>query len=120
MQPTGSMDMDMCQCQWLVEKVRSDDIYAQNLYAAMCNQEWQYQDVWTLLTGKTWSCTWRYAGGVVADIRGSGDYMEWYCSGSLGNPDNHGHTPRFYVGEGVVTEEIRWDLAEIWWYAFDH
>jgi hypothetical protein len=110
------MDMDICQCPDLVAKVRTDDMYAQNLYAAMCNQEWQYQDVWTVLTDRTWSCSWRSAGAIVADIRGEGDYMDWYCSGSLGNPDNHGHTPRCYVDEGVVTDEIRWDLAQIGWH----
>jgi len=111
--------MDMCQCRWLVEKVRGDDVYAQNLYAAMCNQTWQYQDVWTVLTDRTWSCSWRSAGAIVADIRGEGDYMDWYCSGSLGNPDNHGHTPRSFVGEGFVTDEIAWDLAQIGWHLVD-
>jgi len=119
MEPTGQMDMDICQCRWLVEKVQTDDIYAQNLYAAMCNQEWQYQDVWTVLTDRTWGCSWRSAGAIVADIRGEGDYMDWYCSGSLGNPDNHGYTPRAFVGEGVVTEEIAWDLAQIGWHPVD-
>jgi hypothetical protein len=119
MEPTGQMDIDICQCPDLVAKVRGDEVYAQNLYAAMCNQEWQYQDVWTLLTGKTWGCSWRSAGGIVADIRGEGDYLDWYCSGMTGNPDNHGHTPRHFVGEGTVTDEIRWDLAQIGWHPVD-
>jgi hypothetical protein len=116
MEATGHMDLDICQCWWLTEKVRGDEGYAQNLYAAMCNQAWQYQDVWTVLTDKIWSCSWRTAGAIVADIRGEGDYMDWYCSGSLGNPDNHGQTPERYVYEGYVTDEIRHDLAEIGWH----
>ena len=115
MEATGHMDLDICQCWWLTEKVRADDVYAQNLYAAMCNQEWQYQDVWTVLTDRTWSCSWRTSGAIVADIRSKSDYMDWYCSGSLGNPDNHGHTPNRFVGEGYITDEIRHDLAEIGW-----
>lgn len=113
--PTGQLDLDICQAPWIVEKVRADDAYAQNLYAAMCNMNWQYQDVWPLLKNETWSVTWRTAGAIVADIRGEGDYMDWYCSGRLGNPDNHGHTPRQYVGEGMVTDEIQDDLAQIGW-----
>ena len=114
-EPTGQMDMDICQARWIVEKVRADDAYAQNLYAAMCNMRWQYQDVWALLKDQLWSVSWRSAGSIVADLRGEGDYMDWYCSGSLGNPDNHGHTPGKYVGEGMVTDEIREDLAKIGW-----
>jgi hypothetical protein len=113
---TGNLDLDICQCADLVEKVRRDDIYAQNLYAAMCNIRWQYQDVVLILKDQYWSCSWRSAGAIVADIRGEGDYTDWYCSGSLGNPDNHGHTPRCYVGEGHVTEEIEQDMISIGWH----
>ena len=116
-EPTGQLDMDICQAKWIVEKVRNDDIYAQNLYAAMCNIRWQYQDVLPILKDQYWTVSWRTAGGIVADIRSEdGDYMDWYCSGSLGNPDNHGHTPRHYVSEGTVTEEIQHDLAAIGWH----
>ena len=115
-EPTHHLDFDICQCHWLVEKVRNNKNYAQNLYAAMCNQRWQYQDVWGVLTNQTWSCSWRSAGGIIADIRGGGeDYLNWYCSGMTGNPDNHGHTPKQYVGEGTVTDEIREDLDQIGW-----
>ena len=113
---THQLDMDVCQCDRMVKKIRNDDIYAQNFYAALCNQEWREEDVWEILQDKTWSCSWRSAGGIVADIRGEGDYMDWYCSGSLGNPDNHGHVPRQYASEGTITDEIRRDLARIGWH----
>jgi len=123
MEPTGQMDMDICQVPWLVAKVRDSDIYAQNLYAAMCNQEWQYQDVWTVLINKTWSCSWRSAGGIVADIRGKGDYMDWYCSGMIkSHPDDdivHRGEEEQRVREGTITDEIRWDLAQIGWHPVD-
>jgi hypothetical protein len=118
MEATGRLDLDICQCWWLTEKVRADDVYAQNLYAAMCNQEWQYQDVWTLLQDKRWSCSWRYAGEVVADIRGEGDYMDWYCTG-MGAWNLDGNLEQGYVGEGVVTSEIKWDLGQIGWQPID-
>lgn len=99
-EPTGQMDMDICQARWIVEKVRSDDDYAKKLYAAMCNIRWQYQDVITILKDKWWTTSWRSAGGVIADIRGEGDYMDWYCSGN----------------EGYVDPEIMADLADIGWH----
>jgi hypothetical protein len=119
-EPTHNLDFDICQCSWLVEKIRNNKNYAQNLYAAMCNQDWQYQDVWGVLTNQKWGCSWRSAGGIVADIRGGDEnYMDWYCSGMTENPDNHGHTPMHYVKEGTVTDEIRQDLVQIGWIPVD-
>jgi hypothetical protein len=120
MDTTGQLDLDICQCPALVDKIRTNESYAQNLYAAMCNQSWQHQDVWTVLTNKTWSCSWRSAGGIIADIRQEGDYMDWYCSGMVkGHPDDDlggADTIKDYVPEGTVTEEIKWDLAQIGWH----
>ena len=95
-----------------------DDRYAQNVYAALCNMRWQPQEVWPVLTEDYWSCTWRSAGGIVADLRPLGeDYMDWYCSGigsGLGNGDPSG--TKGYVSEGTVTDEIRADFARIGWH----
>ena len=113
---THDLEQELNECEWVVAKVRNNKPYAQNLYAALCNMQWQKQEIMPVLKDDFWSCTWRYAGGLVAGIENQGgDYMDWYCSGSLGNPDNHGHTPRCYVGEGVVTDEIREDLAQLGW-----
>ena len=83
----------------------------------MCNNDFMKNDVWPILTEKTWSCSWRHAGGVVADMREQGDYIEWYCSGisgnGLGNSDedcNEGYLP-----EGYVSDEIREDLLRLGW-----
>ena len=110
----------MCQYTWIVDKIRSDDAYAQNFYAALCNQSWWEEDAWEILRGRTWSCSWRTAGGIVADIRGSGDYLDWYCTGSFVWHDQDGYEPTSselcYVPEGMITEEIRQDLAQIGWH----
>lgn len=113
-----NLEADLKSCTRILGKVQ-DEAYAQNLYAAMCNREFQRQAVMPILKDQVWSCSWRYAGGIVAALRGEGDYLDWYCSGSLGNPDNHGHTPRRYVGEGHVTEEVREDLARLGWLVLD-
>jgi hypothetical protein len=113
--PTHSMDLDIELTPEILDKVRTSQSYAQNLYAAMCNRDWQEQDVWEVLRDQTWGCTWRTAGGIIAAWRGEGDYMDWYCSGIGANE----HPETKYVGEGFVTDEIRRDLAQIGWRPID-
>jgi hypothetical protein len=100
----------------MLEKVRASDTYAQNLYAAMCNNNFQKMDVFPILKNQLWSCSWRYAGGIIADMLEKGDYIDWYCSGigdGLGNGDTTGD--KGYVSESVVTEEIAKDLEQLGW-----
>jgi len=106
----NNMEYDMGQADWFVSKVRGSDDYAQNLYAALCNNSFQKQDVWLVLKDAYWSCSWRYAGGIVADLQNKGgDYMDWYCSGIGDKTDSK------FIGEGNVTDEIAADLALLGW-----
>ena len=110
----NNMEYDMSQTDWFVSRVRGSENYAQNLYAALCNNQFQKQDVWLVLKDAYWSCSWRYAGGVVADLQDrGGDYMDWYCSGIGPKEDTE------FVGEGNVTDEIRADLAQLGWCVID-
>lgn len=112
----NNMEYNMRVSELMLEKVRSSDKYAQNLYAAMCNREFQKLDVLPILKDETWSCSWRSAGGIIANMRQQGDYIDWYCSGigsGLGNGDEDG--TKGYVGEGHVTDEIREDLKTLGW-----
>ena len=55
--------------------------------------------------------------GIVADLRGEGDYLNWYCSGmggGLGNGDEDGTLG--YVPESHVTDEIKADLGSLGWH----
>lgn len=111
-----SLEKELLASQVIKEKCKVDK-YAQNLYASLCNMQWQPIDVIPILKDEKWSCSWRHAGGVVAEITHDGDYMTWYCSGigqGLGNGDIDG--VKGYVGEGTVTEEIREDLKQLGWY----
>jgi hypothetical protein len=117
------MEYDLRSSKELCDKVKESDNYAQNLYAAMCNRDWQSREFWQELKGETWSCSWRHAGGIIADMREEGDYIDWYCSG-IGNEEYgnglDGTVPdvtdgRDYVPEGVVTEEIELDLNQLGW-----
>jgi len=118
----NNMEYDLLTTDWILEKVRANDIYAQNLYAAMCNRDFQKLDVMPILKGQTWSCSWRYAGGIIADMQQKGDYIDWYCSGIRNDgyqDDMDVKYPGGHVSEGCVTEEIRIDLKQLGWIVLD-
>ena len=112
----NNLEYDLRSTEWVCDKAKASDTYAQNIYAALCNQDWQKNEVWPLLKGEIYSCSWRYAGGIVADMQEKGDYIDWYCSGmgeGLGNGDPD-HV-KGYVSEGCITDEIRNDLQSLGW-----
>ena len=78
-----NLEYDLRSTQWILDKARNREEYAQNIYAALCNNEFIRNDVWPILTHKTWHCSWRSAGGIVCNMLEKGDYMDWYCSGIL-------------------------------------
>jgi len=117
----NNLEYDLRSTEWICAKAKASDAYAQNIYAALCNQDWQKNEVWPLLKGEHWGCSWRYAGGIVADMRESGDYIDWYCSGignGLGNGDADG--VKGYVPESHVTEEILEDFFKLGWIPVDN
>jgi len=119
----NNLEYDLRSTKWICDKAKANEFYAQNLYAAMCNQHWQRNEVWPLLKGQTYSCTWRYAGGIVADMVESGDYIDYYCSGIRGASDLTVPIPTTlpgdFVSEGHVTEEIRNDFFKLGWIPVD-
>lgn len=116
--PENDLEYDLRTTPWILEKVRSSDSYAQNLYASMCNMRWQKLDVIPILKDEYWSCSWRHAGGIIADMQQKGDYIDWYCSGIRNDgyqDDLDSVTPNSYVSEGLVTDEIKQDLNKLGW-----
>jgi hypothetical protein len=96
-----NLEFDLFNNDTILEKCKHSLVYSQNLYAALCNNRFFYNE-------EEWTCSWRMSGGIVADIRDCGeDYMDWYCSGMS---DKQG-----YVPEGVVTNEISLDLMKLGW-----
>ena len=127
-----NMEYDLLTTDWILEKVRESDIYAQNLYASMCNRDFIKHAVIPILKNQRWSCSWRYAGGIIADMRQEGDYIDWYCSGIRGDRlsteefeklslEQQARAKEYdaYVGEGVVTDEIQKDLFRLGWVVQD-
>jgi hypothetical protein len=90
----GNMEADMANSPIIKEKVK-DQLYAVNLYRIMCNNEFTCAK-----KKEPWSCTWRSAGAIVAELRDIGeDYMDFYCSGN----------------ESMVDEEVEQDLKNLGW-----
>jgi len=127
-----NMEYDLLTTGWILEKVRESDVYAQNLYASMCNRDFIKHDVMPILKNQRWHCSWRYAGGIIADMQEKGDYIDWYCSGIRNESLTEEELEKLpldqqamakelaaYVGEGVVTDEIREDLFRLGWVVQD-
>jgi hypothetical protein len=125
-----NLEYDLRSTEWILEKVRGDDVYAQNLYAAMCNNEFTKREMWPILKEQKWSCSWRHAGGIIADMKQEGDYIDWYCSGIRNDAyqDDPNNTTELtieqeairkkfdaYVPESFVTDEIENDLFKLGW-----
>lgn len=108
----NNLEYDLRSTDWILEKTRNSETYAQNLYAALCNNDFVKREMWPILKDERWSCSWRYAGGIIADMREEGDYIDWYCSGIRGF-DNELDNAK--VAEGEVTEEIKNDLYNLGW-----
>lgn len=111
----NNLEYDLRSTAWILEKTRRNPVYAQNLYAALCNNDFVKNEVWPLLKEESWSCSWRHAGGIIADMREYGDYIDWYCSGIRNTHDFDDG----YVAESVITEEIRNDLLSLGWIALE-
>ena len=116
--PENDLEYDLRTTEWILSKVRASDAYAQNVYAALCNIRWQRLETFPILKDEFWSCSWRSAGGIVADMLEKGDYIDWYCSGIGNSDDGYGLSHKQadgYVSEGEVTDEIREDFAALGW-----
>ena len=81
----ADLEQDLLKTTYIIDKCKNSETYSQNLYAAMCNNLFYKND-------EEWSCSWRYAGGLVADLRNMGeDYLDWYCSGIWNIDSNLGY-----------------------------
>jgi len=97
-----NLERDLLDCQFIKDKIRSEDGYAERFYNALCNTRW-YHDTdihGNRIKDDGWTCSWRYAGGMVATLRACGeDYLSYYITGN----------------EGFVDLDIIEDLKQLGW-----
>ena len=84
-----------------IKPLLDNEKFAKELYSALCNMQWiNIED-----STKKYSCSWRYAGGLVAELRERGEsYMDFYCSGN----------------EGYVSPLVETILKEIGWIQYPY
>ncbi len=95
----SSLEADMAK-DAIVIKYLQDRNTAILFYSALCNMRWKKRQdipeadlIIEKLRGvdtRIWHCSWRHAGGIIADIRNANyntkeDYMDFYCSGNEGH-----------------------------------
>ncbi len=119
---SNNLEWDLRTNQWILDKVRNSETYAQNLYAAMCNMRFVRKEWFPYLRQDPdkdlWSCSWRSSGGIIADMLGKGDYIDWYCSGirqGYSEDEDPLYATKRFVPEGHVTTEIEEDLLRLGW-----
>jgi hypothetical protein len=98
--PMANMERDLLNSAEMCTRCKESEAYSQNLYAALCNNSFARY-------GEKCEHSWRHAGSIVAEMRGEGGYIDWYCSGLSG--------AQGFVIEGEVTEEIKLDLLSLGW-----
>ena len=50
----NNMQYDLRSTEWILAKVRESDAYAQNLYAAICNNDFCKREMWPILNEEYW------------------------------------------------------------------
>lgn len=114
-----NLEQDIKSSAWIRYKIRNNDSYAQNFYAALCGNHFQRNEFISLLKGETWHCTWIHAGVIISQIRQE-ESIYWYYSGmsdtgSSYEDDDFKRHELFYVREGEITKEVEQDLKKIGW-----
>ena len=91
-----SLELELYQAKHIVKRCSDDPKgFATDLYSALCNITWKHKE-----TGNNFSCSWRYAGGIVSTMSHSvDDHMIYYATGN----------------EGTVTDDVLTELDKLGW-----
>lgn len=95
MDESARRDLDV-DLQALSARLRDERGLADELYCALCNVEWRHTD------GSLRTMSWRYAAGLVADLRDSGEiYADFYCTRAC--------------DEGTISDRVAAAMSELGW-----
>lgn len=83
----------------LGDRIRADERIAAAMWSALANVDWKHAG------GDTACYTFRAAGDLIAAIRGSGDYMDWYCSGDYATVSDE-------IAAALAAEGWTWSTME--------
>lgn len=78
-------------------------VLGERIWRALANQTWVHT-----ATGELYSCSFRYAGQLIADLCGFGDYLDWYCCTNYAA----GNAPS---DPGYIDDDILTGLAAYGW-----
>lgn len=87
------LERDLARSRRIRDLVRSE-LFATLLYGSLCNTTWRHRE-----SGALWGRSWRHAGGIVAELRCEGSYLDWYCS----------------MGEGLVDDQVLAEIETLGW-----
>lgn len=76
------------------DRMKQDGDFCKQIWSSLANVTWKHKKSYI-----EYAESFRYAGGLIAEIRGEGDYMDWYCSGEY----------------ATVCDEIKKALAKKGW-----
>ena len=114
----------------IIRRKVQDIVYAQHLYATLASHTFARVDNKEV---KHYSSS-RGAGGIVAQLRGTGDYLDWYCSGMIPFEDvitfaqymclspsaqQWNDAAYFFIRDGHQSPEILNDIRALGWRCID-
>jgi len=104
---------DLLHSEIIRDKAQTNSRYAQNLYAALCNNDFCKPRQ----SPVSWCCGWYQAADIIVTLAGYGSRMDWCYSGvDAGDFDSYDNASRGgHVQEGFVTDEVMRDLDTLGW-----
>jgi hypothetical protein len=79
------------------EQMLNDNDLCAKVWSALANVDWINID------GTEYSCSFRYAGSLIARIIGRGTYLDWYAKGAYGVVDE-------YIAEALQRRGWRYEV----------
>lgn len=87
--------------KYLGERMKTDEALCTRIWSSLANVDWYYIKSQQLIIC---SYSFRAAGIIIAEIRGQGDYMHWYCSGPYQTVDEEFR--KIMKKEGFIADDM--------------